>query len=153
MMRISPTIAKLTKFNYKPKPKWYLIDAKDKPLGRIASNATKILLGKHRPTYSKDSCVGDFVIIKNASKLVLTGKKLSQKIYFKHTGYLGGDSYTKYDKLFPHKADFILKKAVNGMLPKNKLRAKIIKRLKIFNDENIPSMSFGDQNNLEVIKC
>ncbi len=151
MMRIAPNIAKLTKFDYKPKPKWYLIDATGKPLGHIATNATKILIGKHRPTFSKDHPAGDFVIIINAAKLVLTGKKIEQKFYFHHTGYLGGDTYIQYKKLFPSKADFIVRKAVNGMLPKTKLRAKLIKRLKVFNDDKIRSMSFGNRKNLEVI--
>ncbi|MCS7228178.1 MAG: 50S ribosomal protein L13, partial [Endomicrobia bacterium] len=103
----------------------------------LASEIAKILIGKHKPIYSPDRDCGDFVVVKNASKLVFTGKKLQQKILFRHSGYLGGDKYIPYEKLFPQKADFLLREAVKGMLPKNKLRAKMIKRLKIFNDDKI----------------
>lgn len=136
-MKVSPTIAKLTKFNYKVERNWYLIDATGKPLGRLASKIARILIGKHKPIYSPDKDCGDFVVVKNAAKLVLTGKKLQQKVLFRHSGYLGGDKYIPYEKLFPQKADFILREAVKGMLPKNKLRTKMIKRLKVFNDDKI----------------
>lgn len=136
-MKVTPTIAKLTKFNYKIERNWYLIDAAGKPLGRLASKIARLLIGKHKPIYSPDRDCGDFVVVKNAAKIVLTGKKLQQKVLFRHSGYLGGDKYIPYEKLFPQKADFILREAVKGMLPKNKLRAKMIKRLKVFNDEKI----------------
>lgn len=137
-MKIKPSIAKLTKFNYKITRDWYLVDATGIPLGRVASKVAKILIGKHKPEYSPDKDCGDFVVIKNASKIVLTGKKLEQKVLFRHSGYLGGDKYIPYEKLFPHKVDLIIREAVKGMLPKNKLRAKMIKRLKVYKDENIP---------------
>lgn len=136
-MKVSPTIAKLTKFNYKVERNWYLVDATGKPLGRLASKIARLLIGKHKPIYSPDKDCGDFVVVKNAAKLVLTGKKLQQKILFRHSGYLGGDKYIPYEKLFPQKADFILREAVKGMLPKNKLRAKMIKRLKVFIDDKV----------------
>ncbi len=136
-MKISTTIAKCTKFNYKVERKWYLIDATGKPLGRLSSQIAKLLIGKHKPIYSPDKDCGDFVVVKNASKVVLTGKKLKQKILFRHSGYLGGDKYIPYEKIFPEKADFILKEAVKGMLPKNKLRAKMIKRLKVYKDDKV----------------
>ncbi len=136
-MKISNTIAKYTKFDYKDEKKWYLIDATGQPLGRLASQIARLLIGKHKPIYSPDKDCGDFVVVKNAAKIVLTGKKLEQKIYFRHSGYLGGDKYIPYEKLFPEKVDFIIREAVKGMLPKNKLRAKMIKRLKIYKDENI----------------
>ncbi|MFN3551320.1 MAG: 50S ribosomal protein L13 [Endomicrobiia bacterium] len=136
-MKISNTIAKLTKFNYSIERKWYLIDAEGKPLGRLASKIAKILIGKHKVIYSPDKDCGDFVVVKNAGKIVLTGKKLKQKIYFRHTGYLGHYKEISYEKLLPQKADFVLREAVKGMLPKNKLRAKMIKRLKVYNDDKI----------------
>jgi len=136
-MKISATIAKYTKFNYKVERKWYLIDATSKPLGRLASQIAKLLIGKHKPIYSPDKDCGDFVVVKNASKVVLTGKKLKQKILFRHSGYLGGDKYIPYEKVFPEKADFLLKEAVKGMLPRNKLRAKMIKRLKVYKDDKV----------------
>ncbi len=136
-MKVSTTIAKITKFNYNVERKWYLIDADANPLGRLASKIAKILIGKHKAIYSADKDCGDFVVVKNASKIILTGKKLKQKIYFRHTGYLGNYKEITYEKLFPQKADFVLREAVKGMLPKNKLRAKMIKRLKIYNDDKI----------------
>lgn len=136
-MKVSTTIAKCTKFNNKIERNWYLIDATGKVLGRLASQIAKLLIGKHKPNYSPDRDCGDFVVVKNAAKIVLTGKKLKQKIYFTHSGYLGGDKYIPYEKLMPNKADFVLYNAVKGMLPKNKLRAKMIKRLKIFKDDNV----------------
>lgn len=136
-MKVSSTIAKCTKFNYDIERKWYLTDAEGKPLGRLASQIARILIGKHKVIYSHDRDCGDFVVVKNASKIILTGKKLKQKIYFKHTGYLGHYKEIPYDKLLPKKADFVLREAVKGMLPKNKLRAKMIKRLKVYNDDKI----------------
>jgi len=136
-MKISTTIAKCTKFNYKVERRWYLIDATNKPLGRLASQIARLLIGKHKPIYSPDKDCGDFVVVKNTAKISLTGKKLRQKILFRHSGYLGGDKYIPYEKIFPEKADFVLKEAVKGMLPKNKLRAKMIKRLKIYKDDKI----------------
>ncbi len=135
MTKISTTIAKLTKFSYIPERKLYIIDVAGKPLGRVATKIASLLIGKHKPIFSKDKDCGDYVIAINASKIVLTGKKLYQKIYFRHSGYLGGDKYIPYLKLLPHKADFILKEAVKGMLPKNKLRKKMLKRLKVYLDD------------------
>lgn len=129
-----------------------LVDASGKPLGRVASRVATILMGKNKKNFSNDKVCGDFVIVINASKIVFTGKKLEQKMYFHHTGYLGNDTLIPLKKLFPQKADLVLKKAVMGMIPKNKLRSKMIRRLKVYNDEKFPNMSFGDKNNLEVIK-
>jgi len=136
-MKISTTIAKCTKFNYDLKRDWYLVDATGKPLGRLASQVAKLLIGKHKPIYSPDKDCGDFVVVKNAAKVVLTGRKLKQKILFRHSGYLGSDRYIPYEKLLPEKSDLVICEAVKGMLPKNKLRAKMIKRLKVYKDDNI----------------
>ncbi len=136
-MKVSTTIAKFTKFNYDIQRDWYLVDAAGKPLGRLASQIAKLLIGKHKPIYSPDRDCGDFVVVKNAAKIVLTGKKLKQKILFRHSGYLGGDKYIPYERLLPDKADLVIREAVKGMLPKNKLRAKMIKRLKVYKDDNI----------------
>ncbi len=149
-MKISTTIAKHTKFDYKIERDWYLIDATGKPLGRLASQIAKLLIGKHKPIYSPDRDCGDFVVVKNAAKVVLTGKKLKQKILFRHSGYLGGDKYIPYEKLFPDKADLVLRLAVKGMLPKNKLRAKMIKRLKIYKDDNVKINQKLKEISLEV---
>jgi len=149
-MKISTTIAKCTKFNYDVKRDWYLVDAKGIPLGRLASQVAKLLIGKHKPIYSPDKDCGDFVVVKNASKIVLTGKKLKQKILFRHSGYLGGDKYIPYEKLLPEKADLVVREAVKGMLPKNKLRAKMIKRLKIYKDDNVKINQNFKEIKLEV---
>jgi len=149
-MKISTTIARCTKFNYDIKRDWYLVDATGKPLGRLASQVAKLLIGKHKPMYSPDKDCGDFVVVKNASKIVLTGKKLKQKILFRHSGYLGGDKYIPYEKLLPEKADLVVREAVKGMLPKNKLRAKMIKRLKIYKDDNVKINQNFKEIKLEV---
>jgi len=149
-MKISTTIAKYTKFNYDVKRDWYLVDATGIPLGRLASQVAKLLIGKHKPIYSPDKDCGDFVVVKNASKIVLTGKKLKQKILFRHSGYLGGDKYIPYEKLLPEKADLVVREAVKGMLPKNKLRAKMIKRLKIYKDDNVKINQNFKEIKLEV---
>jgi len=149
-MKISTTIAKCTKFNYDVKRDWYLVDATGIPLGRLASQVAKLLIGKHKPIYSPDKDCGDFVVVKNASKIVLTGKKLKQKILFRHSGYLGGDKYIPYEKLLPEKADLVVREAVKGMLPKNKLRAKMIKRLKIYKDDNVKINQNFKEIKLEV---
>jgi large subunit ribosomal protein L13 len=149
-MKISTTIAKYTKFNYDVKRDWYLVDATGIPLGRLASQVAKLLIGKHKPMYSPDKDCGDFVVVKNASKIVLTGKKLKQKILFRHSGYLGGDKYITYEKLLPEKADLVVREAVKGMLPKNKLRAKMIKRLKIYKDDNVKINQNFKEIKLEV---
>jgi large subunit ribosomal protein L13 len=149
-MKISTTIARCTKFNYGVKRDWYLVDATGIPLGRLASQVAKLLIGKHKPMYSPDKDCGDFVVVKNASKIVLTGKKLKQKILFRHSGYLGGDKYIPYEKLLPEKADLVVREAVKGMLPKNKLRAKMIKRLKIYKDDNVKINQNFKEIKLEV---
>ncbi|MCX7956655.1 MAG: 50S ribosomal protein L13 [Endomicrobia bacterium] len=136
-MKITATIAKYTKFNYKTSRNWYVIDAANKVLGRVSSVVSKLLIGKHKPEYSPDKDIGDFVVVKNASKILLTGKKLKQKIYFRYSGYLGGDKYIPYEKLLPQRADFVVKEAVKGMLPKDKHRFARLKRLKVIKDDKI----------------
>ncbi len=108
----------------------HTIDAADKVLGRLAAQIAVFLRGKHRPNFFPYKDAGDFVTIKNVDKIKLTGKKAEQKIYYHHTGYLGGLKETPFKKLFKERPSEVLKKAVFGMLPKNKLRAKQIKRLK-----------------------
>lgn len=109
----------------------YIIDATGKVLGRLASEIAILLRGKHKPNYVPSKDMGDFVIVKNVEKLKITGKKLEQKKYFRHTGYLGGVKEVSLKTLFKENPAQVLKKAVWGMLPKTKLRAKMIKRLKI----------------------
>jgi len=106
------------------------IDATDKVLGRLASQIAIILRGKNKPTFVPYIDGGDFVVVKNVDKLKITGKKMEQKKYFRHSGYLGKGKETPLKKLFKEKPDKVLEKAVFGMLPKNKLRDRMIKRLK-----------------------
>jgi len=109
----------------------HTIDATGKVLGRLASEIAVLLRGKHKPDFVPYKDMGDFVIVKNVEKLKITGKKLEEKKYFRHSGYLGGAKFIPLKKLFKEKPAEVLKKAVYGMLPKTKLRAKMIKRLKI----------------------
>ena len=109
----------------------HTIDATGKVLGRLASEIAVLLRGKHKPDFVPYKDMGDFVVVKNVGKLKITGKKMEQKKYFRHTGYLGGVKEVSLKTLFKANPSQVLKKAVLGMLPKNKLRVKMIKRLKI----------------------
>ena len=112
--------------------KWYVIDAEGVVLGRLASQVASILRGKNKPTYTPYVDTGDYVIILNADKVVLTGKKLDDKIYYKHSGYAGGLKETPYRRLLAEKPEFVIKHAVNGMLPKGPLGRKMAKKLKVY---------------------
>jgi large subunit ribosomal protein L13 len=109
----------------------HTIDAADRILGRLATEIAVILRGKHRPDFRPDLDRGDLVIVKNVDKLRFTGKKMDQKKYYHHSEYLGGLKIITLRQLFEKKPEEVLKRAVWGMLPKNKLRAKMIRRLKI----------------------
>ncbi len=112
--------------------KWYIIDADGKPLGRVAAQAAAILRGKHKPEFTPHCDCGDHVIIINAAKAVLTGKKLLQKHYYRHTGYVGGIKAVRYDKLMSERPEFAMAKAVKGMLPHNTVGALAAKRLRVY---------------------
>ena len=112
--------------------KWYVIDAAGKPLGKTAAAAATILRGKHRPEFTPHVDCGEYVIIVNAEKAVLTGKKLDQKKYYRHSGYIGGLKEVSYRKLMAEKPEFAMTKAVKGMLPHNSIGDKAITRLKVF---------------------
>ena len=111
---------------------WYVVDAEGQALGRVASQVANVLRGKNKPIYTPNVDTGDYVIIINASKVILTGKKLDQKIYYKHSGFVGGLKETKYRKLLAEKPEFALKKAVVGMLPKGPLGRKMAKKLHVY---------------------
>lgn len=111
---------------------WYVVDANDMVLGRLASEVAKILRGKHKPTYTPNVDCGDFVIILNCDKVKLTGKKLEQKEYIYHTGYAGGLKKTKYKDMMEKKSDVAVYEAVKGMLPKSPLGRKMIKKLRVY---------------------
>ncbi len=112
--------------------KWYVLDAAGKPLGRTAARAAEILRGKHKPEFTPHVDCGDFVIIINASKAVLTGKKLDQKMYYRHSGYIGGLKAEKYSKIMVERPEFAMEKAVKGMLPHNKIGDKAATRLRVY---------------------
>lgn len=112
--------------------KWYIIDAAGKPLGRVAAQAAAILRGKHKPEFTPHCDCGDHVIIINAADAVLTGKKLQQKHYYRHTGYVGGLKAVRYDKLMSERPEFAMTKAIKGMLPHNTLGAKALTRLRVY---------------------
>ena len=112
--------------------KWYVIDAEGKPLGKVAVLAATILNGKHRPEYTPHIDCGECVIVINAAKAVLTGKKLDQKVYYRHSGYVGGLKATKYRTLMATKPELAMELAVKGMLPKNKIGDASFTRLKVY---------------------
>ena len=112
--------------------KWYVIDAADKPLGRTAVTAANILRGKHRPEFTPHVDCGEFVIIINAEKAILTGKKLEQKYYHRHSGYIGGLKSVQYKTLMATKPELAMELAVKGMLPHNTLGDKAMPRLKVY---------------------
>ena len=111
---------------------WYLIDATDAVLGRLASQVAKILRGKNKPSYTPHVDCGDNVIVINADKVRLTGKKMTDKVYTRHTGYPGGQRFTTPAEYLVKKPTFIIEKAVKGMLPKNRLGAAIFGNLKVY---------------------
>ena len=112
--------------------KWFVLDAANKPLGRVATEAARLLRGKHKPIFTPNVDTGDFVIIINAGQAVLTGNKINQNVMYKHSGYPGGLKETPYSRLMAEKPERALEAAVRGMLPKNRLGRKMIKKLKVF---------------------
>ena len=112
--------------------KWYILDAKGKPLGRVAAAAAVILRGKHRPEFTPHVDCGEFVIIVNAADVVLTGKKLEQKYYRRHSGYIGGLKEVQYKTLMQTRPELAMERAVKGMLPHNAIGDKAITRLKVY---------------------
>jgi large subunit ribosomal protein L13 len=120
------------------KHQWYLVNAEGKVLGRLASELAKILRGKHKPTFTPHVDTGDFVVVVNAEKVGLTGKKLKDKIYYRHTGYPGGIKEVSAEKLLAKKPTELIRRAVKGMLPKNSLGRQMLRKLKIYAGPNHP---------------
>ena len=112
--------------------KWYVVDAEGLVLGRLASKVAAILRGKNKPTFTPNVDTGDFVIVVNCDKVLLTGKKLEKKYYTYHTGHIGGLKSIQYKSLMANKADFVVYEAVKGMLPKNSLGRQMLTKLKVF---------------------
>jgi large subunit ribosomal protein L13 len=111
---------------------WQLIDAENKTLGKMASQAATLLMGKHKPIYAPNSDTGDFVVVINAAKVRVTGRKAEQKIYYRHSGYPGGLKSMTYAEAFAKNPSWVIEHAVRGMLPKNRLGRAIFKRLKVY---------------------
>lgn len=116
--------------------KWYLVDATGMTLGRLASRVASVLRGKNKPTYTPHVDTGDYVIVINCKDVVLTGNKLEDKYYRHYSGYVGGLKETQYKKLMVTKPEFAVYQAVKGMMPKNNLGSKMLKKLKVYADAN-----------------
>jgi len=118
--------------------RWYVVDAKDKVVGRLASRIAMILMGKHKPHYTPHVDTGDFVVVINASRVRFTGKKWEQKCYYRHSGYPGGLKVRRAKDLLEKRPEEILRHAVKGMLPKNNLGRRLLRKLKIYSRETHP---------------
>jgi len=123
------------------KREWYIVDAKDKILGRLASKLAYILQGKHRPDYTPHVDQADFIVVVNAEKIKLTGKKLDQKVYWRHSGYMGGLKLETARKLLERKPEQLIYLAVKRMLPRNRIRKKLLKKLKVYAGPNHPHIA------------
>ena len=125
---------KLTKFikTEDADRKWYVIDATDQVLGRLAATAASVIRGKNKAIFTPNMDTGDFVIVINAEKVKMTGKRELQKTYFRHSGYPGGGRTTSFAELMEKKPEAVIEKAVKGMLPKNRLGRKLVRKLKVY---------------------
>ena len=117
---------------------WYVVDLNEKVLGRAASEIAKVLRGKHKASFTPSVDTGDFVVVLNADKVRLTGNKLTQKTYYRHSGYPGGISSVTAEKLLEKQPEELIKKAVKGMLPKNKLGRQMFRKLKVYSGSEHP---------------
>ena len=127
---------------------WYLIDAEGKILGRLATEIASILRGKNKVIFDQSQDLGDYVIVINAEKVKVTGKKQEQKLYRHHTNYPGSLKEIKYEEMLQKKPEMIIEKAVKGMLPRNKLSRSMIKKLKVYRGDNHPHAA----QEIEVVK-
>jgi len=115
--------------------KWYLIDAKGMNLGRLSTKIAELLMGKHKPTYSPNVITGDIVVVINCAKIKVTGNKLTDKFYYRHSGYPGGLTETSLKEMLEKHPNRVIEHSVAGMLPKNKLKAEMLKNLKVYATE------------------
>jgi len=129
--------------------KWYVVDAEGKHLGRLATEIVRVLRGKNKPHYTPHVDVGDFVVVVNADRVVVTGKKAEQRVYRRHSGYPGGMKETSYEQMLARKPTEVLRKAVYGMMPKTRLARKQFKKLKIYAGPEHPHAA-QDPQTLEV---
>ena len=129
--------------------KWYVVDAEGKHLGRLATEIVRVLRGKNKPQYTPHVDVGDFVVVVNADRVAVTGRKAEQRIYRRHSGYPGGMKETSYEQMLARKPTEVLRKAVYGMMPKSRLARKQFKKLKIYAGPEHPHAA-QDPQTLEV---
>jgi large subunit ribosomal protein L13 len=129
--------------------KWYVVDAEGKHLGRLATEIVRVLRGKNKPQYTPHVDVGDFVVVVNADRIAVTGRKAEQRVYRRHSGYPGGMKETSYEQMLARKPTEVLRKAVYGMMPKTRLARKQFKKLKIYAGPEHPH-SAQDPQTLEV---
>lgn len=118
--------------------RWWVVDAADKTLGRLATEVARILRGKHKPMYTPHLDTGDYVVVINASRVRLTGKKADQKTYFQHSGYMGSEKHVPFRRMLERRPERVIELAVKGMLPKNALGREIRKKLKVYPGEEHP---------------
>lgn len=118
--------------------KWYVVDAEGKVLGRLASQIARILRGKHKPIFTPNVDVGDYVIVVNAEKVQLTGKRPELKTYFRYSGYPGGDKITSFKEMIAKRPEYVIHHAVGGMLPHNRLGRRLRKKLKVYSGPEHP---------------
>lgn len=121
--------------------KWWLVDAADKPLGRIATEIARVLRGKHKPMFTPHLDTGDHVVVVNASRVALTGNKADQKSYFRHSGYMGGERFIPFRRMIQSHPERVVELAVKGMLPKNALGRQVRKKLKVYGGAEHPHQS------------
>ena len=117
---------------------WHLVDASDKVLGRLATQIAGLLMGKHKPTFTRHLDMGDYVVVINAEQVRVTGNKAKQKLYYRHSGYPGGLKSISLERVMQTHPTRVIEHAVKGMLPQNRLRARMMKRLRIFAGEEHP---------------
>jgi large subunit ribosomal protein L13 len=129
--------------------RWYVVDAEGKRLGRLATEIVRVLRGKNKPQYTPHVDVGDFVVVVNADRVAVTGRKAEQRVYRRHSGYPGGMKETSYEQMLARKPTEVLRKAVYGMMPKTRLARKQFKKLKIYAGPEHPHSAQGPQT-LEV---
>ena len=120
---------------------WHVVDATDKVLGRLATQIASLLMGKHKPVFTRNLDTGDFVVVINAEKVRVTGKKAKQKMYYRHSGYPGGFKIIRYEEMMQTHPTRVIEHAVKGMLPHNRLADKIFKKLKVYTGNTHPHLA------------
>jgi len=121
--------------------RWWVVDARDVPLGRLAAQVARVLRGKHKPMYTPHLDTGDYVIVVNAERIRLTGKKAEQKTYFRHSGYMGGEKHIPFKRMIQKNPERVIELAVKGMLPKTNLGRDMKKKLKVYAGPEHPHQS------------